>query len=256
VLSGTVVTGADKPSDDYRERFYAGYARALGNSGSPSPEHLANTARQFAGRWGRFLPSDRSVRARDLGCGTGEFLHYLRGCGFTDLGGVDLSAEQIAVARDLGFSGCRVEGALPFLRAQPDASIGLISAMNFFEHLRKEEVLDVLAEIARVLQPGGLLLALTPNGLSPFGGATRYWDFSHELAYTPASWRQLARLFGFARVDFAEFGPIPHSLPGALRSAIWQVIRFGVAAIAYVEVGGPRDPSRVYTADMQVVMRR
>jgi len=106
------------------------------------------------------------------------------------------------------------------------------------------------------LKPGGRLLAVTPNGLSPFGGATRYWDFSHETSFTPASWRQLARISGFDQIRFEEFGPLPHSLLGAGRVALWTLVKMGWEAIAYIEVGGPRDLSRVYTADMKVILTK
>jgi SAM-dependent methyltransferase len=191
-----------------------------------------------------------------VGCGTGEFLYYLRKRGFQNAQGVDLSEEELDVARALGADNVFQEDALSFLEKAPSSSLGLISAFNFFEHLTKAEILDLLAQIHRVLRPGGLLFAVTPNGLSPFSGATRYWDFSHETGFTPSSWRQLARLAGFSEASFEEYGPLPHSTAGKLRALLWQGIKLGVLAISYIEVGGPRDVSRVYTADMKIVLRR
>jgi len=117
----------------------------------------------------------------------------------------------------------------------------------------EDEILRVLHLIHQSLKPGGRLLAVTPNGLSPFGGATRYWDFSHETGFTPASWRQVARITGFGDIQFEEYGPIPHSLSGRIRTILWSLVRLGLKLVAYIEVGGPRDISCVYTADMKVI---
>jgi len=147
------------------------------------------------------------------------------------------------------------DDAVSFLRARRDA-YALVAALNVFEHLRKEEVLDLLRVLHGELRPGGRVLIVTPNGLSPFSGTTRYWDFSHELAFTPASWRQVARISGFREPIFEEYGPIPHSLTGVVRTALWRVVALAIEGVAWIEVGGPRDPSRVYTADMKVILTK
>jgi len=184
-----------------------------------------------------------------------SFLYFLASAGYTNIYGVDLNAVEIDHARQMGVPNLTCGDALDYL-AQHEADFDLISAFNLFEHLRKEEVLQLLHLIHRALKPSGRLLAITPNGLSPFSGATRYWDFSHETGFTPASWRQLAHLTGFSSMTFEEFGPIPHSVKGRIRSVLWQIIRLGIMAYAYVEVGSPRDASRVYTADMKIILTK
>jgi SAM-dependent methyltransferase len=254
------VLEADKETadnTDYRAGFYAQYHRALGiTPARPSDAQLAIVQRHFAGRWDHWLPEDRSCNCLDLGCGTGEFLLYLRSRGFASVQGVDLSGEELEVARSLGAADVQQADAIGFIANAPSASYGVISAFNFFEHLTKAEIMKVLPQVHRVLKPGGVLLAVTPNGLSPFASATRYWDFSHETGFTPASWRQLARLYEFGEVSFEEYGPLPHSAVGLARTMIWRALRLGIMAVSYVEVGGPRDDSRVYTADMKIILQR
>lgn len=244
-------------STDYRALFYAQYHLALDlGTRTPSSVELARASRQFGGRWDKWLPSDRSAVCIDLGCGTGEFLNYLRERGFNDIRGVDLNASELEVCRSLNLSQVEQTDALRYLETIADESVGLVSAFNFFEHLTKLEILELLPRIRRVLKPGGVLLAVTPNGLSPFVGTTRYWDFSHELAFTPASWRQLARLNAFSEMHFEEYGPLPHSAFGVARCALWRSISAALNAVSYVEVGGPRDQAAVYTADMKIILRR
>lgn len=248
---------AEPPTKDYRPAFYSQYHKALDlRPVRPSEEQLKQSLRQFAGRWAKWLPADRNDACVDIGCGTGEFLYFLRQQGFTSVTGVDLSAEELQVARALGTESVHCGYATDYLASATPGSLGLVSAFNFFEHLTKNEILELLPLIHRALKPGGRLIAVTPNGLSPFSGATRYWDFSHETGFTPASWRQLARLAGYSQVAFEDYGPLPHSLRGAVRTLLWRGLTLGIHAISYVEVGRPRDASKVLTADMKVILTR
>lgn len=38
--------------------------------------------------------------------------------------------------------------------------------------------------------------------------------------------------------------------------ALWQMIRLGIMIYSYVEVSSPHDASRVYTADMKVILTK
>jgi len=236
---------------DYRDEFYAAYSTAI--DAVHADERTA--WRQFESRWQQWLPNDRSVPMLDIGCGSGVFVRFLRSCGFANVTGVDRSVSETTRAHASGTDGVVCDDARSFLGARRDA-YGLVAALNIFEHLRKEEVLDLLRVLHGALRPGGQVLIVTPNGLSPFGGATRYWDFSHELSFTPASWRQLARISGFREPIFEEYGPIAHSAAGVVRSALWRIVALAIEAVAWIEVGGPRDPSRVYTADMKVILTK
>jgi SAM-dependent methyltransferase len=67
-----------------------------------------------------------------------------------------------------------------------DGSVDVCFTSNFFEHLPTKRDLDrVLAEVRRVLRPGGLLVALQPNVRVEPG---RYWDYyDHHLALSDLS---------------------------------------------------------------------
>lgn len=114
---------------------------------------------------------------------------------------------------------------------------------------------ELLIEVRRVLRPGGTLIAMVPNALSPFGASTRYWDMTHEWAFTPNNFRQLAALTGLSsRVDFRECGPMPHGFTSAVRYALWQAIRGAIASYYMIEVATTR--GGVYTMDMLVRLHR
>lgn len=94
--------------------------------------------------WDRVAVAGRPPRALDLGCGGTKQ--------WPDGVGVDLrAAADVDVIADLE------QGALPF----PDASFSHVFAVHVLEHVTR--VCELMDEIHRVLQPGGMLHALAPR---------------------------------------------------------------------------------------------
>jgi SAM-dependent methyltransferase len=97
----------------------------------------------------------RRGRVLDLGCGSAPLFHLLAGRSWI---GLDTSAAELAAAR--------AAGAGPLLRASaaaiplPDASIDVVTCSMSL--MVATPVPRVVAEIARVLRPGGLLAAVIP----------------------------------------------------------------------------------------------
>ncbi|MBN1206415.1 MAG: class I SAM-dependent methyltransferase [Myxococcaceae bacterium] len=93
----------------------------------------------------------------DLACGTGQLAAALRQHHF-DVAGIDVSPAMIARARtrvpDARFEVGDLT-ALPFPPASFDAAVSLFDSLN---HLTPSEFPVALAESARVLRPGGVLL--------------------------------------------------------------------------------------------------
>lgn len=96
----------------------------------------------------------------DLGCGPGQIGRFVRSHGRTVVG-VDISAEMARLA-----SG-RLDAALVSdIRQLPfaGASLGGVVAFYSLIHLPREELDVALAEIYRVLRPGGRLLLAAHEG--------------------------------------------------------------------------------------------
>jgi SAM-dependent methyltransferase len=136
--------------------------------------------------------------ALDLGCGRGEWLELLAECGLAGRG-VDLDAGMLAACRERGLQVEQTD-ALAALRAQPAASLALVSAFHLVEHLPFELVQQLIAEAHRVLLPGGLLILETPNpeNLS-VGAASFYLDPTHERPLPPPLLEFAVEFGGFAR---------------------------------------------------------
>ena len=203
----------------------------------------------------RWLPEDRATPCVDLACGCGELLYALQARGYSSLCGVDACREELDEAAHFVKARLVHSDLLSFLRETPDESIGFLTALNVLEHLPKDSLPDVLRQARRVLRPGGTLLAIVPNALSPFASAARYWDISHELAFSPNSVRQLAALVGFSdQVDFDEVGPIPHGVKSVIRWGLWHVLRMGIKGWFLIESGALR--GTVFTQDMILRLHR
>jgi SAM-dependent methyltransferase len=102
-------------------------------------------------------------RVLDLGCADGALLEVLAGRGARVLAGVDLSAEELAVARRrsaLARADLRQGRAqeLPFPAGSFDAVVSHMAFMLMWE------VEQVVAEVARVLVPGGMFATAVGGG--------------------------------------------------------------------------------------------
>jgi len=173
------------PRRDRRHRLRRpGRRSAIGESGTLLPvletDYLSATraaydsvaqdyARLLAGALDR-MPWDRAVLATfaelvardrlgpvaDVGRGPGRITGYLHHLGL-DVSGIDLSPGMLAVARH-ALPGLRfVEGSMTALDL-PDASLGGLVAWYSLIHIPPVDVPAVLAELSRVLMPGGQLL--------------------------------------------------------------------------------------------------
>ena len=78
----------------------------------------------------------------------------------------------------------------------PDCSLSTVFASNFFEHFTLEQGAEILAEVRRVLRPGGRLIAVQPNfRLEPY----RYFDdYTHRTAYTDTGFGDFLTASGFS----------------------------------------------------------
>jgi SAM-dependent methyltransferase len=183
------------------------------------------------------FPGDRTAHILDLGCGHGALLHFCREAGYSALEGVDVSPEQVCVARDMGLDNVKQGDLFEHLRGVSNEAIDVVVAFDVVEHFPRGEVMNFCQEIERVLKPGGKLILHTPNGESPFFGAILYGDFTHEVAFTRLSMVQLGKITGFSRISSYEDPPIPHGAISLLRWTLWKFMRLAFHFVTAVETG-------------------
>ena len=127
----------------------------------------------------------------DLGCGPGQIARYLHSQGVKTLG-VDLSANMIVEAQRLNPEIHFHQGDMLSL---PDAdnSWGGIAAFYCIIHIPREQIVNALREMKRVLKPGGILLVAFHIGteikhLDVWWEKSVNLDFAFYLPTEMASW--------------------------------------------------------------------
>lgn len=223
--------------EDYRTRIYKEYA-----------SHMQGASLVFdkdaTRRWGiaydtylkEWLPKNRNVAILEVGCGWGRLLYFFRERGYLNLKGVDISSEQVQIARQV-IENVTEGDAIEYLEKHPE-SFDLIVGLDIIEHFKKDEVLHFLEACSKALRLGGRLILQTPNAESPWGMNHRYNDFTHEIAFNPNSLKRLLALVGFADIVSRETGPVIHGVVSFIRYCIWKCIWALLAFWNLAETGG------------------
>ncbi len=181
----------------------------------------------------RYVAPAGPARILDLGCGTGRNLELL--AEFGEVRGVEPAGPALEHCRARGLGEDVVvpgsASAIPF----PDASFDLVTAFDVLEHLDDDRA--GLAEIRRVLRPGGRLLLTVPA--YRFLWSVHDEALGHRRRYVASEVHALLNGAGFSvlRRTYA----ISFALPGIIAYRVAQGLLPSVAGrgVSYVEVPDP-----------------
>lgn len=160
-----------------------------------------------------FVP--RANRALDVGCSAGYVLAAAQSLGLEPVG-VDYAAFASQMAHERGFASATASlTALPF----QDASFDIVTAKHTLEHVDAPKT--ALAEVKRVLKPGGVTMIVVPD--ATYWKATaraqtgRYFvptqlGWQHHVYYSVETLGRALRDAGFEVV--AETKAVPRSSAG------------------------------------------
>ncbi len=154
------------------------------------------------------LLPDAGRLVADFGCGRGEWLSLVQAAGY-DAFGLDTNPvmRQMCINQGLFVSG---ESILDWMQAQPGGSLAAITAFHLVEHLPFEDVLVMIKEAKRLLQPGGVLILETPNPENIRVSAFAFYhDPTHRNPLTPALLEFTARYAGFCHVEMRRLSDVP-----------------------------------------------
>jgi SAM-dependent methyltransferase len=114
--------------------------------------------RPWYGYAARVLPPPPLGRWADLGCGRGEFIELASGGEKSGIG-LDFAVSSAQALRKTGRPALAADlnRALPFATGSLDGA----SLIEVIEHIVQAE--QLVAELARVIRPGGWLVVTTPN---------------------------------------------------------------------------------------------
>ncbi len=178
--------------------------------------------------WRRFVAP--GSEALDWGAGSGHFSHFLVRAGYraTCFSFLPMDFERwMPAGRARLVAGNEREPVrLPF----GDASFDAVASVGVLEHVRETGGTEEgsLAEIARVLKPGGMLVCWHfPNRWSWIDVAARRvpGKHRHEFRYSREDVRRLVENAGFELVESARYGVLPrnilHRALGPAKDARW-----------------------------------
>ena len=189
----------------------------------------------------------------DYGCGTGAFLGEMQSDGWT-ISGIEPDADARNIARDR----YGVQAMPPDQLARlPSASMDIITLWHVLEHVY--DLHETLAELHRILRPGGKIFIAVPNYTSAdalhYGVHWAAWDVPRHLYhFAPKSMETLLGKSGFetGKISPMWFDSVyvsmlseqyRHPEPNMV-SAIWYGLRSNLTAMANRE----RCSSLVYQA--------
>lgn len=137
----------------------------------------------------------RTVAALDVGCGTGTLHPHLDGL-FDSLAGCDISAGSIASARELR-PGLDYRSYEPPRLPHADGAFDLAFAVCVLHHVPPADWPGFVAEMRRVVRPGGIVAIVEHNPFNPLTRLAVYRCPFDEDA-TLLSARRTASLLGAA----------------------------------------------------------
>jgi SAM-dependent methyltransferase len=180
---GIARAGLTEPAFKARERlraYRAGRGAGVGSDGLPLPSPLlmlrvvghadaeaferhgracAEAVRDFAAEAG--LSLEQAGAMLDFGCGCGRVLRHWQGLSGPRVVGSDYNPELVRWCQEnLPFAEVDTNGDRPPL-ARADSEFDMVYAFSVFTHLTEPAQHAWMAELRRVMKPGGLLLFTT-----------------------------------------------------------------------------------------------
>jgi 2-polyprenyl-3-methyl-5-hydroxy-6-metoxy-1,4-benzoquinol methylase len=226
----------------YKDKFYAKYysTHIVGRKGEATLAEFKHRATYFQQRWRHFLPVHKDAHIIDVGCGNGSVVWWLQQAGYTYAEGIDISAEQIAIAKRLGVQNVCQADLKSFL-ADKYVHYDVIILRDVIEHFTREEILEILETCFAAIKVAGKIVIQVPNAESPFFGRIRYGDFTHEIAFSTSSLQQLLQVIGFSKVVTYPVEPAVTNVKSFLRFGLWKAVAAFYRLLLFAELGhGPR----------------
>lgn len=202
--------------------------------------------------FGSLLPQDKNASILDIGCGFGSFVYYLNERGYKRSIGVDISREQVEAGINAGISNLYVDDFQVFLQDHQE-KFDLIIARDVIEHFDKQQAFQILCQVADKLSNNGAFLMQVPNGQGFYYTSIFFGDYTHEMAYTESSIRQLSMNCGFSAAECYPTGPLPIGFFGCIRTAFWWLKVKSLRFWKLVETGSAKG---IFTSNLIAICKK
>jgi hypothetical protein len=198
--------------------FYTRQSEARKINGPDDVERLSHESDiVFSRIISPFLPTNKSTCIYEAATGPGILQFWLRKQGFTNREGSDFSAKEASLAQQVSPTIRHADSISDLTERFREESLQTIIALDFYEHIERENFIRFLKIVHSRLSSGGWLVLRGPNADSPLVGLNLYNDVTHIWAYTTTCLRVLCRLEGFQEVRFCD-----DAIPGLHHGAAWK----------------------------------
>ena len=193
-------------------------------------EQSKNKLIQFEINYSNLLPPNKNSYLLDIGVGRGEMLTCIKNHEYKNYLGIDISEDLIKFCKNLNLNCEKVDNTTEWLQ-QNKNKYDLITLFDVLEHIKKEEVINLLVSLRNALNENGILVIQTPNLQAFEGQLHRYNDYTHEFGFTEHSLYQILVTTSFSnQIIFKGFeyiikNGLKQKIQKILRSLIWSVIK-------------------------------
>lgn len=183
-----------------------------------------------------YIKSFKDGNVVELASGPGIFLRYLKNRGFEKSFGVELAEGYVKLCHAQELNVIQVD-ALSWLRNQPAASVDVIVAIDFMEHLDKQSFFEFLEDASKALSHNGYLILRGPCADSPFFGLNYYNDITHETVFTSTALKTLMTICNLKIIDIRDEYPNNLNRQNPLSILLIRFLRFLSRLAIFVVTG-------------------
>ena len=211
---------------DFKQKIYSSYYTSHTKQlyGETSIEKIKRQFPVYEYYFGKHLPINKNASVIDLGCGSGEFVHWLQNKGYKNTSGIDVSKELIEIGKGLGIQNVLCDDIFNYLEIN-NSKFDVMILRDVLEHFDKDEAYELVTLLYNNLSDKGIIILQVPNGQSPFVGKIFFGDFTHHSAFTESSISQLLTSVGFKQIKVFEVTPVPKNFKGLIRLWLWKCVR-------------------------------
>jgi len=212
--------------------FYSRQSEARKISGlSDVEKYCSESNAVFERILGPYLPPDKQACIYEAATGPGILQCWLKKKGYTNREGSDFSENEVHLAQATTPSIRHADSISDLHDRFDENKLQIIVALDFYEHIEREQFMSFLNIARSRLSPDGWLLLRGPNADSPLLGLNFYNDVTHTWAYTTTCLRVLCRLAGFQDIRFCD-----DAIPGLHHGAAWKKPLMRMAQIFLTQI--------------------
>lgn len=196
--------------DKIFNKYYSVHGKFLGGQVNIDRQTWFNNLCESS--YAKHIPSGGKIL--EIGCGKGYVLKWLYGRGYSNIEGVDLSPEDVEMAKNyVGVDSIYCADAVKYLVAK-ESVYNYIIGKDILEHIKKDKIDEFLLAVKNALEPGGRVILQVPNMDWIMAQHERYMDLTHEIGFTKESLGELLRLY----FDDVRIFPVNYDFPSSIKS--------------------------------------